>query len=55
MPYKKVKVRGGWKIKGPSGFKSKEPLTEERADAQLRALYANASPTQESLKRKDKT
>ena len=40
MPYKIVKVKGGFKVKGPSGFKSKTPLTKAKASAQMRALYA---------------
>jgi hypothetical protein len=44
MPYKVVAVRGGWKIKkdqpGLPVYFSKSPLTKEKAEAQLRALYA---------------
>jgi hypothetical protein len=41
MPYETKKVKGGWKNYGPSGEKSKKPLTKKKADAQRRALYAN--------------
>lgn len=42
MPYAIVKVKGGYKVKGPSGFKSKRPLSKARARAQQRALYVHA-------------
>ena len=41
MPYKIKKVKGGYKVSGPSGTKSKKPLTKAKATAQMRALYAN--------------
>lgn len=41
MPYKLVKVKGGYKVKGPSGTKSNKPLTKAAATRQMRALYAN--------------
>jgi hypothetical protein len=50
MPYKVVAVRGGFKVKkdqptkagnpGRAVYFSKEPLSKDRAEAQLRALYA---------------
>ena len=40
-PYKVKKVKGGFKVKSPKGFKSKKPLSKERARAQQRAIYAN--------------
>ena len=42
MPYKLKKVKGGYKVSGPSGVKSKRPLSKAKARAQQRALYANA-------------
>jgi len=45
MPYKVVPVRGGYKVKkdqpGRPVYFSKSPLTREKAEAQLRALYVN--------------
>lgn len=41
MPYKLVKSGKGWKVKGPSGVKSKRPLTRAKAKAQMKAIYAN--------------
>jgi hypothetical protein len=45
MPYKVVEVKGGYKVKkdqpGRPVFFSKSPLTREKAEAQLRALYVN--------------
>lgn len=41
MPYSVEKVPGGYKVKGPSGYKSNKPLSQQKANAQLRALYAN--------------
>lgn len=48
MPWKKFKVEGGWKNwkvdeqgKKVGGPLSRKPMTEEEADAQSRALYAN--------------
>jgi hypothetical protein len=44
MPYVLTAVKGGWKIKkdqpGRPVYFSKSPLTKEKAEAQLRALYA---------------
>ena len=40
-PYKLVKVRGGYKVKSPSGYRSKKALSKSRAKRQLRAIYAN--------------
>jgi hypothetical protein len=42
MPYKLRKAKGGFKVYGPSGAKSKKPMTLRKAKAQQRALYANA-------------
>lgn len=45
MPYKMVKVDGGFKIKknqpGRPVFFSKKPLTKKTAEKQLKALYIN--------------
>jgi len=45
MPYKVVKVSGGYKVKkdqpGKAVYFSKEPLTKVMAEAQLKALYAS--------------
>ena len=41
MPYDIKKSGGGYKVFGPSGAKSKKPLTLRKAKAQMRALYAN--------------
>ena len=45
MPYKVVPVRGGFKVKkdqpGRAVYFSKSPLTRDKAEAQMRALYAN--------------
>lgn len=41
MPYDMKKEGGGYKVYGPSGPKSKKPLTLQKAKAQIRALYAN--------------
>jgi hypothetical protein len=45
MPYKVVEVKGGYKVKkdqpGRAVYFSKEPLSKDRAQAQLRALYAS--------------
>lgn len=38
MPYKLRKVKGGYKSYGPSGAKSKEPMTLRKAKAQMRLL-----------------
>lgn len=42
MPYKEVKVKGGYKVetKETGRSHSKKPLSKEKADAQMRALYA---------------
>lgn len=43
MPYKVVKVTGGFKVKtkkpGRPKFHSKKPLTKSMAEKQARALY----------------
>jgi hypothetical protein len=40
MPYKIVKVPGGWKVRSPSGVRSKKPhKTRKAALKQQRALY----------------
>lgn len=42
MPYRLAKVKGGFKVSGPSGTTySKKPQSRQQAAAQLRALYAN--------------
>lgn len=47
MPWKMVKVKGGYKVQKKTGkMMSKKPQTKEKAMAQMRALYAN---TKESL------
>ena len=52
MPYKLKKVKGGFKVSGPSGTKSKKPLSKERAKAQMRALYANEPKAKKKGKKK---
>ncbi len=42
MPYKIKEVKGGYKVSGPSGLKSKKPMTKKKARQQQKALYANA-------------
>ena len=62
MPYELKKVKGGYKVQKKGGeitstgrrYFSDKPLTEERAKAQMRALYASegrrmASPTRKRL------
>jgi hypothetical protein len=39
MPYRIRKVKGGFKVKSPSGFRSKRPMTKKKARAQQRAIY----------------
>lgn len=43
MPYKVVKVKGGYKVKkdvpGRAKYFSKDPLTKAMAESQMRALY----------------
>lgn len=41
MPYTVEKVKGGWKVKSPTSFKSKAPLTLRGATQQQKAIYAN--------------
>ena len=49
MPYEVVKVKGGFKVQKKGGeltsagrkYFSDKPLTKSRAQAQMRALYAN--------------
>lgn len=52
MPYKLAKVKGGYKVKGPTGFKSKKPLSKSEATSQLRALYANVPDAKKKGKKK---
>jgi len=40
MPYKLRKDKEGYKVNGPSGDKSKKPMTLRNAKAQLRLLNA---------------
>ena len=49
MPYKQKKVKGGYKNYGPSGAKSKKPLSKEMANKQMAALNINAPPGKEDL------
>ena len=62
MPYELKKVKGGYKVQKKGGeltstgrrYFSDKPLTEERAKAQIRALYASerrrtVSPTRKRL------
>jgi hypothetical protein len=42
MPYTIRKVRGGYKVYGPSGAKSKKPTSKAKARKQQKALYVNA-------------
>ena len=39
MPYRIRRVRGGYKVYGPGGAKSKKPLSKKRARQQQKALY----------------
>lgn len=41
MPYSLEKSGGGYFVVGPSGRKSKSPLSHATALAQMKALYAN--------------
>ena len=41
MPYEVRKVKGGYKVKSPSGYKSKRPMTLREARQQQKAIYAN--------------
>lgn len=43
MPYKVAKSGSGYKVKNKNTGKtySKKPLTKKKAEAQMRALYAN--------------
>jgi hypothetical protein len=53
MPYKVKKTGAGYKVTSPNhpkGFSSR-PQTKTKAQAQQRALYANASETGHSLHR----
>jgi hypothetical protein len=50
MPYTIKKVKGGYKVRGPSGYKSKKPLSKARARAQQKALYVHA-PDKKKRKR----
>jgi hypothetical protein len=50
-PYKLKKVKGGFKVKSPSGFKSKKPLSKAKAREQQKALYANAKPDKRRRKK----
>ena len=45
MPYKLKKVGSGYKVAKKSGGKtfSKKPQTKKKAEAQMRAIYANES------------
>lgn len=45
MPYKLKKVGSGYKVAKKSGGKtfSKKPMTKKKAEAQMRAMYANES------------
>ena len=40
-PYKLVKVKGGYKVKSPTGYRSKKALSKSRAKRQLKAIFAN--------------
>lgn len=45
MPYTTKKVKGGYKVANKDTGKtySKKPQTKAKADAQLRAIYANTN------------
>lgn len=53
MPYQVVKSGDGYKVRNKDTGKtySKKPLPKARAEAQMRALYANMSSTEESIVR----
>lgn len=48
MPYHVKKSGSGYKVFGPSGAKSKKPMSKEKVRKQQAALYANANPKNES-------
>ncbi len=52
MPYKIVKSGKGYKVSGPSGTKSRKPLSKAKAQAQMRALYANEPKAKKKGKKK---
>lgn len=53
MPYEVVKSGDGYKVRNKETGKtySNKPLPKARAEAQMRALYANMSSTEESIVR----
>ncbi len=51
MPYHMGKSGDGYKVMGPSGPKSKHPMSKENAAAQMRALYANEPGTAKTAKK----
>lgn len=53
MPYKEQKVKGGYKVvtKETGKAHSNKPLPKEKADAQMRALYANVHEARAKAKK----
>jgi hypothetical protein len=49
MPYKVAKSGSGYKVKNKDTGKtySKKPLSKKRAEAQMRAIYANTNESAE--------
>lgn len=41
MPYRLLKVEGGFKVASPKHVFSKKPLTKSRAEKQLKAIEIN--------------
>lgn len=39
MPYNIEKVKGGFKVKSPTSFKSKKPMSYRKARLQQKAIY----------------
>ena len=51
MLYSIRKVKGGYKVYGPSGAKPKKALSKAKARKQQKALYANAPDKKRKKKR----
>lgn len=53
MPYKIEERKGEFIVRGPSGVKGKHK-SRKKAEAQMRALYANMSPEERGMRQKGK-
>lgn len=55
MPYEITKVKGGFKVRNKNTGKtySKKPMTKEKAQKQMAAMYANM-PNEEYTKKLDR-